>query len=213
MTLPDRSLNGEISSVAAVTRPAGWWTGNVVKYDTIVELSSAEELKPGMSAEVEVIIARHADVLTIPTAAVLETAEGFACWVQTAAGPQRRSLTLGDSSDMFIVVEDGPRGRRRGRAQSDRFHRGGTDRSGASVGSCGGSRGRNDRILDRGYGRKTTSMSSDSAGLARSEAEGEKHLSSIKYRHDSSHHPKKSPSLGMIRDSERALATAPTHRR
>ena len=43
----------------------------------------------------------------IPTAAVLETAAGFACWVQTATGPERRSITLGDSSDMFLVVEDG----------------------------------------------------------------------------------------------------------
>ena len=73
VTLPDKTLDGEVSSVAPVTRPAGWWTGNVVKYDTIVELPSVEGLKPGMSAEVEVIMDRHEDVLTIPVAAVVET--------------------------------------------------------------------------------------------------------------------------------------------
>ena len=49
VTLPDQTLSGKISSVSPVTRPAGWWTGNVVKYDTIIELPSVAGLKPGMS--------------------------------------------------------------------------------------------------------------------------------------------------------------------
>jgi multidrug efflux pump subunit AcrA (membrane-fusion protein) len=107
VTLPDKTLEGEVSSVASVTAPAGWWTGNVVKYDTIIELPSVEGLKPGMSAEVEVIVARHEDVLTIPVAAVVETADGDFCWVKTADGPKRRSLGLGDTNDVFTVVEAG----------------------------------------------------------------------------------------------------------
>ena len=107
VTMPGRSLKGDISYVASVTKPAGWWTGNVVKYDTIVELPTAAGLKPGMSVEVEVIIARHEDVLLIPTAAVLETANGHVCWVKQGDGATRRLLELGDSSDMFIVVETG----------------------------------------------------------------------------------------------------------
>ncbi len=107
VTLPDRTLEAEVTSVASVTKPAGWWTGNVVKYDTIIELPSDEGLKPGMSAEVEVILAQHEDVLTIPVAAVLETEEGDFCWVKTDEGTQRRSLTLGDSNDVFIIVEAG----------------------------------------------------------------------------------------------------------
>jgi multidrug efflux pump subunit AcrA (membrane-fusion protein) len=93
--------------VASVTRPAGWWTGNVVKYDTIIELPSVEGLKPGMSAEVEVIMDRHEDVLTIPVAAVVETAKGDFCWVKTAEGAKRRTLQLGDTNDAFIVVKAG----------------------------------------------------------------------------------------------------------
>ena len=107
VTLPDRTLEAEVSDVASVTKPAGWWTGNVVKYDTIVEVPSVEGLKPGMSAEVEVVIARHEDVLTIPVAAVLQTEEGDFCWVKTADETRRRSLRLGDSNDVFIIVEAG----------------------------------------------------------------------------------------------------------
>ena len=107
ITLPDKTLDGEVISVSSVTSPAGWWTGNVVKYDTIIQLPSVEGLKPGMSAEVEVLIARHEDVLMIPVAAVVETEDGNICWVKTAEAVQRRLLQLGDSNDVFIVVEAG----------------------------------------------------------------------------------------------------------
>jgi HlyD family secretion protein len=109
VTLPDRELKleAEVTSVASITRPAGWWTGNIVKYDTIIQLPSVEDLKPGMSAEVEIVIARHEDVLTIPVSTVLETTEGDFCWIETAGGPQRRALRLGDSNDVHIIVEDG----------------------------------------------------------------------------------------------------------
>lgn len=107
ITLNREGFSGEVTSVAAVAKPAGWWTGNVVKYDTIVSLPPRHGLRPGMSAEVEIVLARHVDVLTIPANACLETQHGFACWVLTPSGPERRQIHLGDSSDMFIVVDDG----------------------------------------------------------------------------------------------------------
>lgn len=107
VVLQDRTIHGRVFSVASVTRPAGWWTGNVVKYDTIIKLDASQGLKPGMSAEVEVTLARHENVLTIPVAAVVEDDNGHCCWVRTAEGSQRRALRLGDSNDQFIVVEAG----------------------------------------------------------------------------------------------------------
>ncbi len=107
VTLPDRKLDATVSEVAAVTRPAGWWTGNVVKYDTIVELPADSGLKPGMSAEVDIILAVHEDVLTIPVAAVVETEEGNFCWVRSKEGPQKRLIELGDSNDVFIEIVAG----------------------------------------------------------------------------------------------------------
>ena len=104
VTLPDRTLEATVAEVASVTRPAGWWTGNVVKYDTVIELPSDDGLKPGMSAEAEVILAVHPDVLLIPVAAVVETEEGVFCWVQGERDPQKRRIELGDSNDVFIEV-------------------------------------------------------------------------------------------------------------
>jgi len=107
ITLNRESLSGKVTYVAEVAKPAGWWTGNVVKYDTIVSLPSVDGLRPGMSAEIDIVLARHENVLTIPTNACIETQEGFACWIQTESAIERRALQLGDSSDMFIVVHDG----------------------------------------------------------------------------------------------------------
>jgi len=127
VTLPDRTLEAAVSKVAAVTRPAGWWTGNVVKYDTVIELPADAGLKPGMSAEVEVILAEHNDVMTIPVAAVVETEQGAFCWVSTDEGVQKRPLQLGDSNDVFMEVKGGVK--EGGRAQSDCVHQGSTNRS------------------------------------------------------------------------------------
>ena len=79
-----------------------------MKYDTIVGLPEIDGLRPGMSAEAEVFLADYQDVLTVPVTAVLETVEGTLCWVRLATGQvERRSLVVGDSNDVMIIVESG----------------------------------------------------------------------------------------------------------
>ncbi len=108
VTLPDMTLEGEVASVAVVTLPASWWTGNVVKYDTIIELPSGAGLHPGMSAEVEIVLARHENVLMIPVAAVVDRESGeCGCWVRTTDGLKRRTIKLGDTNGSFSVVQAG----------------------------------------------------------------------------------------------------------
>jgi HlyD family secretion protein len=107
ITLPEKTIEGKVLSVAPVTRPAGWWTGNVVKYDTVVELPSEDGLKPGMSAEVELIMDQHTNVLKIPVAAVIETTDGDFCWIKRIDKPKRRLLQLGDTDDSFVIVKAG----------------------------------------------------------------------------------------------------------
>ena len=107
VALPNQTLDGEVDSVASVAKPAAWWNGNTVRYDTIVRLPSVPGLMPGMSAEVEVIVAEHQDVLTVPVAAIVETAQGAFCWVKTVEGTEKRIVQLGDTNDRFTVVEAG----------------------------------------------------------------------------------------------------------
>ena len=105
--LADRTLDAEVSSVALVARPAGWWRGVSVKYDTVIDLAAIKGLKPGMTAEVEVEIARLPAVLRVPATALLETVNGYCCWVNAADGPTRRRVELGDRNDLFVVAKSG----------------------------------------------------------------------------------------------------------
>jgi HlyD family secretion protein len=105
--LQDLSLEGEIETIAVITKPAGWWTGNMVKYDTEIRLDPQPGLKPGMSAVVDIVLAEYEDVLKIPVAAIIESQEVLLCWVMTEQGAQRRVIELGDSNDEFTVVTAG----------------------------------------------------------------------------------------------------------
>ena len=107
VTLNRKLIPAEVTYVASVAKPASWWNGNVVKYDAIVSLPSDGSMKPGMSAEVEIVMADYSDVVTVPAAACIETGEEFACWVQRGTTTERRSLDVGDSSNMFLFVRDG----------------------------------------------------------------------------------------------------------
>ncbi len=105
--LQDLMFDGEVSEIAEVTRPAGWWTGNLVKYDTIIRLQPQPGLKPGMSAIVDVVLAQHSDVLTIPVATIVDGPEGHLCWVKEAGGVEKRVVKLGDTNDEFTIVTAG----------------------------------------------------------------------------------------------------------
>ena len=107
VSIPNKTLAGTVSSVASVARPASWINGNAVKYDTLIKLPPIDRLMPGMSAEVEILIASYKNVLTIPVASVVESDDEFYCWVQTDLGVKRRSIKLGDSNDVFTIVEAG----------------------------------------------------------------------------------------------------------
>lgn len=107
VTLANYVLEGKVSSVASVARPAGWWTGNVVKYDVIVDVPPMDDLKPGMTAEVDLLLASYDKVVSIPVAAVTETEEGCFCYVKRRDAFARKPILLGDGNEIFVIVARG----------------------------------------------------------------------------------------------------------
>ena len=74
--LQNGTLKGTVKTIATVAGRTGWWTGNIVKYDTVIKVAG-DGLKPGMSAKVHIEVARNMDVLTIPVAAVMQSKEKY----------------------------------------------------------------------------------------------------------------------------------------
>ena len=107
VTLANSVLAGKVSSVASVARPAGWWTGNVVKYDVIIDVPPMDDLKPGMTAEVDLLLASYEDVVSIPVASIIQTEDGCFCWLKRGDEFIRTQIILGDGNDIFIVVQQG----------------------------------------------------------------------------------------------------------
>ncbi len=105
--LPDLTLESAVSEVATIARPLGAWSGDIVKYDTTIKLPSGVGLKPGMSAEVEIILSEYKDKLTVPVSSVLEIEDQHFCWVQAPNGPEKRAVIVGESNDVFVIVQQG----------------------------------------------------------------------------------------------------------
>lgn len=98
---------GQVTSVASQAKQEGWWAGNVKKFEAVVKLSGKHHLRPGMTAEVEIRIARHKDVLSLPVASIVEAQGETYCWISNGGNVERRSLVLGEGNDQFIAVGDG----------------------------------------------------------------------------------------------------------
>jgi multidrug efflux pump subunit AcrA (membrane-fusion protein) len=60
-----------------------------------------------MSAVVDIVLAEHQQVLTVPVAAIIEGSGGLFCWVQTAEGVRKRLVRVGDTNDQFSIILDG----------------------------------------------------------------------------------------------------------
>ena len=103
-----KDSQGVVISVANQPEPTSWFTGNVKEYATIVSVKGdAKGLRPGMTAEVEILVDRRSNVLVVPIAAVVEQGNKFFCWVKNGETPERRPLVLGLNNGQMVEVKDG----------------------------------------------------------------------------------------------------------
>jgi RND family efflux transporter MFP subunit len=103
-----QEFQGTVVNVANQPEPSSWFSSQVKEYATFVKIDGeAKDLRPGMTAEVEILVAHLKNVLSVPVAAVVEQRGKFFCWVRQGGKVERRPLVLGMSNDKFIEVKDG----------------------------------------------------------------------------------------------------------
>ncbi len=85
---PNRTFHGSIKQV----RNAPTTVNNVVTYDTVIGVTNSDySLKPGMTASVSIVAARHSHVLEIPNAALrFEPMDGPTVQTNVLAGDARQ---------------------------------------------------------------------------------------------------------------------------
>lgn len=109
---PTRNIPGRVKQVAAVASQADWFSTDVKVYQCNIALDEfVEGLKPGMSAEVTILVGGVLEnILTIPIHAIVGSAElgkERKCFVMTPNGPEERRIVIGLSNDKMAEVRSG----------------------------------------------------------------------------------------------------------
>jgi len=103
-------LHGKVLSVASVAQNDEWRGGGVKEYLTevsIADLPSEAGLRPGMTAEVKILVKTVPDALTVPVQAVTESDGKHVSYVVSAGVVERRIVEVGDSNETLIQVTKG----------------------------------------------------------------------------------------------------------
>jgi HlyD family secretion protein len=107
--LPKDRLTGKVTKIAVMPDRSQWWLNPGLKtYLTEVTLDQTPEgLKPGMSAQVEVLVDTRNDVLQVPVSAVFVD-QGFqVLYVKTPTGVETRRIEAGLSNERMVEITKG----------------------------------------------------------------------------------------------------------
>jgi len=106
--IQDREFQGEIGTIANQPEPGSFFSSSVKEYGTIVSIDGEPDgLKPGMTAEVEILVDEKKNVLQVPVQCVVESGSKFHAFVKTRKGVETRDLVLGSTNDTVIEIVDG----------------------------------------------------------------------------------------------------------
>jgi RND family efflux transporter MFP subunit len=96
-----------VSQLADSTRP--WLTGGVKQYPTVVTIDDLKQLdiKPGMTAEVKVLVGELENVLVVPVQAIAEHKGEFYAFLDTPTGFKRRRVKIGENNETHVQILDG----------------------------------------------------------------------------------------------------------
>ena len=104
----DRIYQGSVKSVAVLPDPGGYFSSDTKVYETLVTIDQeVQQLKPGMTAVVEIHVDRLVNVISIPVQAVVQVQKQTWCYVDQQGTPVRRPLKMGRSNDKFVEILEG----------------------------------------------------------------------------------------------------------
>ena len=103
---PDRRFRGVVERIAT----KGTSSSNVVTFEVKIQVTDARRalLKPEMTANIDIVIARSGDALLVPSQAVTKTRKGYVVKVDEGQeAPATRTVEIGIRSETMIEVVSG----------------------------------------------------------------------------------------------------------
>jgi multidrug efflux pump subunit AcrA (membrane-fusion protein) len=105
-----RELQGSVKFVNNQPEPGNWFSSDVKEYAAKVNIESIPSgviLKPGMTAEVEILVRELADALQVPLMAVVQEGLESVCYVKRGENVERRKVSIGDANTSFLEIKTG----------------------------------------------------------------------------------------------------------
>jgi multidrug efflux pump subunit AcrA (membrane-fusion protein) len=107
-SFPDRSYKGTVRSVAVMPDQDSLMSSDTKVYETMVTIDEeVSQLKPGMTAVVQIHVDRLENVLTIPVQAIVQIENETWCYVDAGPNVERRMIKLGGTNDKFVEITEG----------------------------------------------------------------------------------------------------------
>ncbi|MEQ8956129.1 MAG: HlyD family efflux transporter periplasmic adaptor subunit, partial [Gammaproteobacteria bacterium] len=108
---PDEQLSGVVTRVAVVADSTNSFMNPDLKvYPTTIKIDGTHDwLRPGMSAEVEILVNSLTDVVYIPVQAVTYDGDKRVVYVSNGGRGERREVEIGAFSESFIEIKSGLR--------------------------------------------------------------------------------------------------------
>jgi HlyD family secretion protein len=105
------TFHGKVSMVSLVPQSGNWPNFNLKEYVTAIKLEDdpekVSELRPGLTAEVEILIDRLSDVLQAPVQSFVERGGRHFAWVLSGARALRKEVKIGKSNDQMMEILSG----------------------------------------------------------------------------------------------------------
>jgi multidrug efflux pump subunit AcrA (membrane-fusion protein) len=113
---PDEILTGEVAKVGVLPDSSQRWMNPDIKvYSCSVTIDGVNDwLKPGMSAEVDILVSELADVVYVPIQAVSAFGGDRVCYVSGFGEPERRVVKTGQFNNEYIALRRARTSRSRG---------------------------------------------------------------------------------------------------
>ncbi len=104
---PDMQLRGRVTKVNDYPEPSGW-SSSTKEYLAVVEiLDTSEEIRPGLTAQAQILVDEIPNALQIPVQAVMQHAEEYFTLVKRGGDFIAQSVDIGANNDSFVVVRSG----------------------------------------------------------------------------------------------------------
>lgn len=104
---PNLVIVGKVKTVSQLADSnRGWLSGGVKEYSTVVSIEAMpkEELRPGMTSEVKILVGVVSNVLLAPVQAVGMHKGKFYAFVMTGSVAERREVKVGETNEFQVQI-------------------------------------------------------------------------------------------------------------